>query len=90
MNVDPRAARGDYPRARRILVEDKANGSAVIEMLQDELDGIIAIEPEGGKEAARRACEPQIEAGNFYLPDGAPWIDSFVEEFALFPNGKAR
>jgi predicted phage terminase large subunit-like protein len=83
-----RELRADYPRARRILVEDKANGSAVIELLQDELEGIIAIQPEGGKEARAAACEPQIEAGNVYLPDGAPWADGFVEEFALFPNGR--
>jgi predicted phage terminase large subunit-like protein len=87
MNVI-RELREAWPRARRILIEDKANGSAVIEMLQDELDGILAVEPEGGKEARAASVEPQIEAGNFYLPEGAPWIDSFVEEFALFPKGK--
>lgn len=83
-----RELRAEFPRARRILVEDKANGSAVIEVLSDELDGLIPIQPEGGKEARAAACEPQLEAGNIYLPDGAPLLDAVVEEFALFPNGK--
>lgn len=83
-----REMRTDYPRATRILIEDKANGSAIIEMLQDELSGIIPVEPEGGKEARAAACEPQAEAGNLYLPDSAPWLEAFVEEFALFPRGK--
>lgn len=83
-----RELRNDYPRARRILVEDKANGSAVIETLEEELDGVIAVQPEGGKEARAAACEPQIESGNFYLPEGAPWLPAFLAEFAAFPKGK--
>ena len=76
-----------WPKARRKLVEDKANGSAIIEVLQREVVGVIAVEPEGGKEARAWAIQPQVEAGNCFLPDGAPWLDAFVEEFSCFPLG---
>jgi phage terminase large subunit-like protein len=53
-----------YPAATRILVEDKANGAAVIDTLRHEIAGIVAVEPEGGKHARASACQPQVEAGN--------------------------
>jgi predicted phage terminase large subunit-like protein len=72
------------------LIEDKANGSAVIQMLQHELPGIIPVNPQGGKIARAAAISPLIEAGNVYLPhpDWAPWVWEFIEECAAFPNGK--
>jgi predicted phage terminase large subunit-like protein len=76
-----------WPHARRKLVEDKANGSAVIDTLKSKIAGIIAVNPEGGKESRAAAVSPEIESGNTYLPDGAPWLDDFVTEFAVFPNG---
>jgi predicted phage terminase large subunit-like protein len=32
--------------------------------------------------------EPEVEAGNWYLPEGAEWLDAWVDEFASFPLGK--
>jgi predicted phage terminase large subunit-like protein len=80
---------GQWPRAHGKLVEDKANGPAVIAMLQHEIAGLIAVNPEGGKMARAAAVSPQIEAGNVYLPDPnvAPWVTGFIEECAAFPNG---
>ena len=79
----------DYPLARLKLVEDKANGPAVISTLKNEIPGIVAVNPEGGKEARANAMAPEVEAGNVYLPHPmtAPWVEDFVEEFAVFPNG---
>lgn len=78
-----------WPKAEAKLVEDKANGTAVIDTLRHELSGLIAVEPEGGKVARAQAVSPQIEAGNVYLPDPGevPWVDAFVEECVAFPNG---
>lgn len=58
-------------------------------MLRHEVDGLIAVNPKGGKEARAHAVSPQIEAGNVYLPilNLPPWRDSFIEECAVFPNG---
>ena len=71
------------------LIEDKANGPAVIAMLRHEVEGLIPVNPEGGKESRAHAVSPLMEAGNVYLPaaEVAPWIDEFLEECAVFPNG---
>jgi len=78
-----------HPGALTKLIEDKANGSAVISVLRKELSGIIPVNPEGGKEARAGAIAPLVEAGNVWLPDPtiAPWVGDFVEECAAFPNG---
>jgi predicted phage terminase large subunit-like protein len=78
-----------WPAAVTKLIEDKANGPAVIAMLKHDLTGLIAVNPEGGKEARAHAVSPQIEAGNVYLPDSAaaPWVEHFIEECAVFPQG---
>lgn len=78
-----------HPRATAKLVEDKANGSAVIDLLDRELSGLIAVQPEGGKLVRAVAIAPYAQAGNVYLPDPtiAPWIHDYIEEFAVFPNG---
>jgi len=78
-----------WPQAWAKLVEDKANGPAVISTLKREISGLIAVEPQGSKEARAAAVSPDIEAGNVYLPDPsiAPWVHDFIEECAAFPNG---
>jgi predicted phage terminase large subunit-like protein len=78
----------DWPRLDAILIEDKANGSAVIETLSADIPGIIPVEPCGGKEARAAILEPKVEAGNWYLPEGAEWLDDWCEEFAMFPHGR--
>ena len=78
-----------WPQARAKLVEDKANGPAVIATLKREISGLIPVEPQGSKESRAWAVSPDIEAGNMYLPDPgiAPWVHDFIEECAAFPNG---
>lgn len=77
-----------HPDATWKLIEDKANGSAIISTLHTEIGGIIAVNPEGGKVARVNAVSAFIESGNVYLPRQAEWIHDFVEEAASFPNGK--
>lgn len=78
-----------WPHCLAKLIEDKANGSAVIQMLQHEIPGILPVNPEGGKVARAAAVSPLLEAGNVYLPHPlyAPWVNDFIEECAAFPNG---
>lgn len=77
-----------YPKHVAVLIEDKANGSAVIEVLKQKYPRVIAIEPEGGKIARAYAMQPEQEAGNIYLPDPSiePTIEDFVHESCGFPN----
>ena len=76
-----------YPNKHSILIEDKANGSAIISMLKHEIGGIIAITPTESKIARANAITGIVEAGNVYLPEYADFTGEFVEEFASFPNG---
>jgi len=84
-----RAFASKWPLSRGYLIEGKANGPAVIASLRHEIAGLVEIEPEGGKVARARAIEPQVEAGNVYIPDPsvAPWVSDFLEETASFPMG---
>jgi predicted phage terminase large subunit-like protein len=74
-----------WPNAHTKLVEDKANGTAVIETLKHEIPGLIPVQPEGGKEARAHAVSCEVEAHNVYLPQSASWLHDFVEECAAFP-----
>jgi predicted phage terminase large subunit-like protein len=77
-----------HPDASTILVEDKANGSAIIAMLHREIGGMIPVTPDGGKIARVNAVSPHIESGNVFLPRNVEWVHDFVEECASFPKGK--
>jgi predicted phage terminase large subunit-like protein len=80
----------DFPGCPEKLIEDKANGPAVVSTLRNEIPGIIAIEPEGGKVARANAVTPYVESGNVYLPnpDIYPWVRDFIEQCANFPRAK--
>ena len=75
-----------YPGAT-VLVEKAANGAAVIEKLRHDLPAVLAVKPQGTKVQRLSAAAPQIEAGSCYLPLGANWLDEFVDELSVFPNG---
>ena len=79
-----------YPRATAKLIEDKANGSAIIDYLKQEISGIIPISPKESKEARLAAVSPEFESGSVFFPDPtiASWISDSVEELISFPNGK--
>jgi predicted phage terminase large subunit-like protein len=73
-----------------VLIEDKANGPAVLDALENDVPGLTAISPQGGKVARANAVQPQHEAGNFYLPSptmpGFEWVNDFTDLFAKFPG----
>lgn len=80
-----------WPQATAKYVEDKANGTAVIDTLKSKIPGIVAINPTESKYARANAVAPFIEAGNVHLP--APHValpdvdpDSLIDEAAAFPN----
>lgn len=80
-----------HPNVGAKLIEDKANGPAVIDTLQGEISGIIAIGVDGSKEARAASSTPRVEAGNWLLPHpdlpGAEWVPAFIDELAGFPTG---
>ncbi len=71
-----------------ILIEDKANGTAVLEVMKQHVSGLIAVTPKESKEQRVNAISYLIEAGNVYLPLGKSFTAEFVDECASFPHGK--
>ena len=84
------AAAKKYPFVTRKLVEDKANGSAIISALRKRVTGIIPITPKESKEARASAVTTFWEARNVYLPPPSrfPWVErDFIPELLAFPSG---
>lgn len=79
-----------WPDALLKVVEDKANGTAVIAQLRRTVPGLVAETPTESKVARAQAAAPLQEAGNVHLPSPrlAPWVGDFIEEHAAFPNGR--
>lgn len=84
--VREKAAR--WPQSTAKYIEDKANGTAVINMLATTVSGLIPVEPDGSKLARARAISPFVEAGQVEIPapELCSWAGAFMEEFSLFPN----
>lgn len=83
-----RAMSDKWPQVVTKLVEDKANGPAIIASLRDEITGLIAVEPDGGKEARAHAVSPMCASGNVFLPHPQlyPWVTTYRHELETFPN----
>ena len=79
-----------WPKATKKLVEDKANGPAIISSMRQSVVGLIPVNPEGSKVARAYAVSPLTEAGNVFLPNpqAAPWVKEFVRECKQFPGGE--
>lgn len=84
-----KAMSAKWPQAIAKFVEDKANGTAVMNSLQRTLVGLIPIEPEGSKPARASAVSPLIYAKNVILPEPEilPNVGELIEEAKNFPNG---
>jgi predicted phage terminase large subunit-like protein len=71
------------------LIEDKANGPAVLAMLRREIPRLNEGHPKGGKEARMNAAAPAIKSQNVWLPHPAlhPWVNDFLKEAEAAPMG---
>jgi predicted phage terminase large subunit-like protein len=83
-----------HPEAVLKLIEDKANGPAIISMLNLKVGGMVPVDPKNSKEvsgggskvARASAVSPLLESGNIFLPcsgfnpDGSPILDRWVRD----------
>lgn len=84
-----RALKSKWPNALAILVEDKANGPAIMDDLRNEIPGLIAVDTGSDSKMARaESVAPLIESGNVYLPHPsiAPWVNDWLGEVERFPQ----
>ena len=92
-----RETRSLFPYATPILIEDKANGIAVIQTLQREIPGILPRKADGGKESRASATSYLVAAGNVLLPGkldehkalipAYTWVQELIDEHDAFPRG---
>lgn len=86
-----KAMRAQFERWRpqEIVVEDKASGKSAIQILKRESQlPIVAISPGTKDKVARgRAVTPYFESGRVFLPNQAVWLDAFIDELVMFPDG---
>lgn len=79
-----------WPDARRKLVEDAANGAALISTLRTEIPGVVPVPAKGSKETRAMAVSSTFESGNAYLPHPViyPWVNGYIEELVTFPGAR--
>jgi predicted phage terminase large subunit-like protein len=71
------------------LIENTANGPAIMDVLHEKISGLKGINPHASKEARARSVTPEIESGNVYLPHpddpGNEWVLDLLGELRNFP-----
>lgn len=71
-----------------LLIEDKANGSAVISTLKRAAAGFIvhAVNPVGGKVARANAATPEFNQGRVWFPRSHPLTPVLTSQLVKFPG----
>jgi predicted phage terminase large subunit-like protein len=71
-----------------LLVEDKANGPAVISTLKRAAAGftVIAVNPLGGKTARANAATPEFNQGRIWFPRYHPLLTVLESQMVRFPG----
>jgi predicted phage terminase large subunit-like protein len=82
-------AESDGP-AVQVCVESFAAYKDAFKELQAALmgsRGVRGVAPKGDKMVKAAPLEPIFEAGNVHVPEGAPWLDQWLQHFEEFPTG---
>lgn len=77
-----------FPSTHAKLVEDKANGPAIIDELKNDISGIIAATDPGGVLAQAWAAQSFVEAGGVYVPSVEDWpeVEEWLDEICGYPK----
>ena len=81
-----RSEREEQKPINAVLVEDKANGPAVIQRLKTNVPGVIEVNPQGGKVGRVFAVAPEWQAGDWYVKRNAAWAEPFIQQITMFPT----
>lgn len=80
--------RSKWATTRRVVIEDKANGPAVISLLKRDVPGLIAWNPGTASkyERAQIGSAPAMQAGQVHYPAAnyAPWLPGYRERHVAF------
>jgi predicted phage terminase large subunit-like protein len=75
-----------YPACKTVLIEGKANGPAIVQMLKKEVSNLIEVNPTASKDERLHSVAPIFEAGNVLIPANSPMSKLVVDELCSFPN----
>ena len=91
-----------WPKAAVKLIEDKANGTALIQLQRRKRTGIIAVNPKGDKDYPGGSKEdraqytlaslhggngPELPEDEHAMTSDGSWAQGIIDEHANFPNG---
>ena len=87
-----RTLSGKWKSARAKVVENKANGPAIVNTLKKEIPGMVEFNPKGSKEERAMSVTPYFEAGNIHFPDpkANPWVEDLIRDLLMFPKGEYK
>jgi predicted phage terminase large subunit-like protein len=74
--------------ANILSIEDKSSGQRLIQHLQTKRPyPVHCYKPEGDKVYRLSLATPYAHAGKVWVPQSAPWVNDFLDEFDQFPRG---
>jgi len=79
-----------HPKAHRKIIEDKANGPAIMSALQSTITGIVPFLSNDPKVARYSAAAPVAESGSIWIPNPEKyyWAKDFIDEVTKVPKAK--
>jgi len=75
-------------RPSEYLIEDKANGSAVMRLMRDAFENVIPIVPRESKLARASAASSLLMRGNVLFLKNKPVVDALIDQCLSFPMGR--
>lgn len=76
-----------WPNIYKVIIEDKANGPAIIDSLRHEFRNIHSFNPgRNSKEERLQKASTNIQNGELLLPKANPLADKLIYELIAFPN----
>lgn len=87
-----RTLTGKWPKARAKVIENKANGPAIVDLLKKQIPGMVEFNPKGSKQERALSVTPYFEAGNIHFPkpETAPWVHDTIQDLLMFPKGEYK
>lgn len=88
-----RSFTNEFPFFTEILIEKKANGAALLDVVNQDYSAIVEVSPVESKEVRADSVTGLWESGRVHLPDPEeePWVnDDFLPEILKFPSSKTK
>ena len=76
-----------YPTGT-VLIEEKANGAAILSFLKKKVPRMVGVVPEESKEERLHAVSPIFQAKEFHLPMNHPLTKRMAAEITEFPHSE--